>query len=145
MNQQISLGFSFPGLPPPSFPQRPRAIKGFGLALFAGILTMLAGIAATILALLFPANVPGWLAPYIWGGVIIGVLLGILIILGAFLIWVRYWALGGIFVFLCSLANVYLIMLWFITVPWWPWIIMGAGLFALIIGAIAGVLGISGK
>ncbi|MGB6681675.1 MAG: hypothetical protein WBF08_10200 [Candidatus Bathyarchaeia archaeon] len=145
MNQQISLGFPFPGLPPPSFPQRPRAIKGFGIALLAGILTMLAGIAATILALLFPANVPGWLAPYIWGGVIIGVLLGILIILGAFLIWVRYWALGGIFVFLCSLANVYLVMVWFITVPWWPWIIMGVGLFALIIGAIAGVLGISGK
>ena len=65
--------------------------------------------------------------------------------LGAFLIWVRYWALGGIIVFLCSLANVYLIMVWFITVPWWPWIIMGVGLFALIIGAIGGVLGISGK
>jgi len=145
MNHQISLGFQIPGLPPPSFPQRPRAIKGFGLALLAGIITMLAGIAATILALLFPGNVPGWLATYIWGGVVIGVLLGILIILGAFLIWVRYWALGGIFVFLCSLANVYLVMVWFITVPWWPWIIMGAGLFALIIGAIAGVLGISGK
>jgi hypothetical protein len=36
-------------------------------------------------------------------------------------------------------------MVWFITVPWWPWIIMGVGLFALIIGAIGGVLGISGK
>jgi len=145
MNQQISLGFSFPGLPPPSFPQRPRAVKGFGLALFAGILTILCGIAATIIALLFPGNVPGWLAPYIWGGVVIGVGLGVLIFLGAFLIWVRYWVLGGIIVFLCSLANVYLIMVWFITVPWWPWIIMGVGLFALILGAIGGVLGISGK
>jgi len=145
MSGQLHLAIPVPVYPPPTFPPRPRAIKGFGLSLFAGIITMLAGIAATILALLFPGDVPAWLAPYIYGGVVMGVVLGTLIFLGAFLIWLRYLALGGIIVFLASLANVYLILVYFFTMPYWPYVIMLMGLVALVIGVIGAILGISGK
>jgi hypothetical protein len=133
-----------PGFPPPTFLPRPRAVKGFALSLIAGIITILAGIAGTLLALLFPGDVPGWLAPYIYGGIVIGVILGILIFLGAFLIWQRYLALGGILVFLASLANVYLVVVYFITVVW-VYVVLAMGLIALILGVIGAILGIAGK
>ncbi len=130
--------------PPPTFIPRPRAVKGFALSLIAGIITILAGIAATLVAYLFPGDVPGWLAPYMYGGVVAGTILGILIFLGAFLIWQRYLALGGIMVFLCSLANVYLVVVYFITVVW-VYVVLAIGLIALIFGVIGAILGIAGK
>ena len=134
-----------PAYPPPTFPPRPRAVKGFALSIFAGIVTILAGIAGTLLALLFPGSAPPWLAPYIYGGVVIGVVLGTLIFLGAFLIWHRYLALGGIIVFLASLANVYLVTVYFISVLYWPYVVMIMGLVALVFGVIGAILGIAGK
>ncbi|MEM2943109.1 MAG: hypothetical protein QXT81_06775 [Candidatus Bathyarchaeia archaeon] len=145
MIDRILLAIPVPVYPPPTFPPRPRAVKGFAVSLFAGIVTMLAGIAATILGLLFPGDVPGWLAPYIYGGAVMGVILGTLIFLGAFLIWLRYLALGGIIVFLASLANVYLVLVYFFTMPYWPYVIMFMGLIALVMGVIGAILGISGK
>lgn len=112
--------------------------------MIAGIITILAGIAATLVAYMFPGNVPGWLTPYIYGGVVAGTILGILIFLGAFLIWQRYLALGGIMVFLCSLANVYLVLVYFITVVW-VYVVLAIGLIALIFGVIGAILGIAGK
>jgi len=147
MARKISLVMPVPvsAYPPPTFLPRPRAVKGFSLSIFAGIVTILAGIAGTLLCLLFPGSVPSWLQPYIYGGVVIGVILGVLIFLGAFLIWHRYLALGGIMVFLASLANVYLVVVYFISEPYWPYVVMIMGLIALIFGVIGAILGIAGK
>jgi hypothetical protein len=140
----LAIPVPVPGFPPPTFLPRPRAVRGFALSLIAGIITILAGIAGTLLAILFPGDVPGWLAPYIYGGIVVGVVLGILIFLGAFLIWQRYLALGGIIVFLASLANVYLVLVYFITVVW-VYVVLAMGLIALIFGVIGAILGIAGK
>jgi hypothetical protein len=140
----LAVPVPVPVFPAPTFLPRPRAVKGFALSLIAGIITILAGIAGTLLALLFPGDVPGWLAPYIYGGIVVGVILGILIFLGAFLIWQRYLALGGILVFLASLANVYLVLVYFITVVW-VYVVLAMGLIALIFGVIGAILGIAGK
>ncbi|MEM2107597.1 MAG: hypothetical protein QXV46_07290 [Candidatus Bathyarchaeia archaeon] len=138
------MAIPFPGLPPPTFPPRPRAVKGFVVSLIAGIMTIIAGIAGTAVAIFFPGDVPVWLAPYVLGGIVLGFVLGILIFLGAFLIWHRYLALGGIIVFFCSLANVYLIVVYFITTIW-SYLVLALGLLALIFGIIGAALGIAGK
>jgi hypothetical protein len=134
-----------PVLPTPTFLPRPRAVKGFALSIFAGILTMVAGVMATILGLLFPVDVPAWISPYIYGGAVLGLILDTIILLGAFLIWHRFLALEGIIVFLASLANIYLVLVYFFTMPYWPWVIMFTGLLALVIGVIGAVAGIAGK
>ncbi len=144
MSRQLSLVMPFPGYPPPTFPPRPRAVKGFAVSIFAGIVTIIAGIAATAVAWLFPGDVPAWLAPYTLGGIVAGLVLGILIFLGAFLVWHRYLALGGIMVFLCSLANIYLIVVYFITTVW-SYVVLALGLLALVLGVIGAILGIAGK
>ncbi|MBS7625699.1 hypothetical protein KEJ51_01455 [Candidatus Bathyarchaeota archaeon] len=138
------MAIPFPGIPPPTFPPRPRAVRGFVVSLAAGIMTIIAGIAGTAVAILFPGDVPVWLAPYVLGGIVLGFVLGILIFLGAFLIWHRYLALGGIMVFFCSLANVYLIVVYFITTIW-SYVVLALGLLALIFGIIGAALGIAGK
>ena len=145
MSSELSLMMPVPVLPTPTFLPRPRAVKGFALSIFAGILTMVAGVMATILGLLFPGDVPAWLSPYIYGGVVLGLVLGAIILLGAFLIWHRFLALGGIIVFLASLVNVYLVLVYFFTMPYWPWVIMLVGLLALVIGVIGAIAGIAGK
>ncbi len=145
MSSELSLMMPVPVLPTPTFLPRPRAVKGFALSIFAGILTMVAGVMATVLGLLFPGDVPSWLSPYIYGGVVLGLVLGAIILLGAFLIWHRFLALGGIIVFLVSLVNVYLVLVYFFTMPYWPWVIMLVGLLALIIGVIGAIAGIAGK
>ena len=145
MSSELSLMMPVPVLPTPTFLPRPRAVKGFALSIFAGILTMVAGVMATILGLLFPGDVPAWLSTYIYGGAVLGLILGTIILLGAFLIWHRFLALGGIIVFLASLANIYLVLVYFFTMPYWPWVIMFTGLLALVIGVIGAVAGIAGK
>jgi len=52
--------------------------------------------------------------------------------------------LGGIMVFLCSLANIYLIVVYFITTVW-SYVVLALGLLALVLGVIGAVLGIAGK
>jgi len=140
----IRMAIPIPGLPPPTFLPRPRAVKGFVVSLIAGIMTIIAGIAGTAVAIFFPGDVPAWLAPYVLLGIVLGFVLGILIFLGAFLIWHRYLALGGIMVFFCSLANVYLIVVYFITTIW-SYVVLALGLLALIFGIIGAALGIAGK
>lgn len=130
--------------PKPPLPPKPKATKGFVLSLIAGILTMLAGISATILTYFYVAFVPAWLIPYRLAGVALGLILGILIILGAFLIWQDSLGFGGALVFLCSLANIYLVILYFIPI-YLSFAVMGIGLVALILGLIGGVIGVFGK
>ncbi|MCZ2845322.1 MAG: hypothetical protein O2U61_02305 [Candidatus Bathyarchaeota archaeon] len=74
----------------------------------------------------------------------IGILLGLVIILGAFLIWQGYSTLGGILVFVFALANIYLAVL--IVVPvLWVYAGIAIGIIALVLGLIGGLLGILSK
>ena len=133
------LEYSKPPLPP-----KPKATKGFVLSLLAGVFTMIAGISATLLTFFYVAFVPAWLIPYRLLGAGIGLILGLLIFLGAFLIWQDSLGFGGALVFLCSLANIYLGIIWYVGVIW-RYAVLGLGLVALIFGLIGGVLGVFGK
>ena len=128
----------------PLLPPKPKATKGFVLSLIAGVLTMLAGISATILTYFYVAFVPAWLIPYRLAGAGIGLILGMLILLGAFLIWQDSLGFGGALVFLCSLANIYLVILYYIPI-YLSYAVMSIGLVALILGLIGGVTGVFGK
>jgi hypothetical protein len=125
-------------------PARSYALWGFLLSLIAGILTIVAGAAATALLYLNLPIVPSWLSPYVLAPLGVGLLLGLVIILGAFLIRLGYTTLGGIIVFVFSLANIYLALL--IVVPtlvvYWP---IAFGIVALLLGLVGGILGILGK
>lgn len=137
-----------PGPPPmagPGFlPPRPRPLWGFLLALVAGILTIISGAAATALLYANLAIVPAWLVDYWMVPMGIGILLGLVVVLGAFLTWQGYSTLGGILTFIFSLANIYLAIL--IVVPavifYAP---IAIGIVALVFGLIGGLLGILSK
>ncbi|WP_455276556.1 zinc ribbon domain-containing protein [[Eubacterium] cellulosolvens] len=137
-----------PGPPPiagPGFlPPRPRPVWGFILALIAGIATIIAGATATALLYSNLAIVPAWLVDYWMVPLGVGVLLGLVIVLGAFLIWQGYSTLGGILAFIFSLANIYLAIL--IVVPTTIiYVAIAIGIVALVLGLIAGLLGILSK
>lgn len=131
-------------IPGPAIPPRPRSVWGFILALIAGIVTIIAGAAATAILFANLALVPAWLANYWMAPLGIGILLGLVIILGAFLIWQGYSTLGGILVFVFALANIYLAVL--IVVPaLWVYVAIAIGIIALVLGLIGGLLGILSK
>jgi len=137
-----------PGPPPmagPGFlPPRPRPVWGFILALLAGIATIIAGATATALLYSNLAIVPAWLVDYWMVPLGVGVLLGLVVVLGAFLIWQGYSTLGGILAFIFSLANIYLAIL--IVVPTTIiYVAIAIGIVALVLGLIAGLLGILSK
>jgi len=138
----MSQFFDFPPL---WLPPKPKASKATACSLISGILTMLAGVAATAFAWLYIAFVPAFLAPYWWAGIVAGIVLGLIIILGAFVIWQGSLGFGGAIVFLTSLLNIYLISVWFIPVDPWRYAILGIGALAIIFGLIGGTLGIFGK
>ena len=142
------LGGPMPGgpMPPPvpGIPPRPRSVWGFILSLIAGIVTIIAGAAATAILFSNLALVPAWLANYWIAPLGIGILLGLVIILGAFLIWQGYSTLGGILVFVFALANIYLAIL--IVVPTiWVYAGIALGIVALVLGLIGGLLGVLSK
>jgi hypothetical protein len=138
----MSQFFDFPPL---WLPPKPKASKATAFSLLSGIFTMIAGIAATALAWLYIAFVPPLLAPYWWAPIVIGIVLGLIIILGAFVIWQGSLGFGGAIVFLTSLLNIYLIAVWFIPVDPWRYAIIALGTLALIFGLIGGTLGVFGK
>jgi hypothetical protein len=128
----------------PAIPPRPRSVWGFLLSLVAGIVTIIAGAAATAILFANLAVVPAWLANYWMAPLGIGILLGLVIILGAFLIWQGYSTLGGILVFVFALANIYLAVL--IVVPvLWVYAGIAIGIIALVLGLIGGLLGVLSK
>jgi hypothetical protein len=129
---------------PPILPPKPKATKAFALSIVSGILTILAGVAATVLTFFYPAFVPAWLMPYRLLGLGIGLILGIIILLGAFLIWHDSLGFGGAIVFLASMANLYLIVLWWVPVIF-SYVVMVLGLLAIIFGFIGGIMGVFGK
>jgi len=137
----------FPGPPPmpfPLFPVRPSATWGFILSLIAGIVAIIAGAAATAVLYINLPLVPAWLSPYVIAFLGVGLLLGLVVILGAFLIRLGYTTLGGIIAFVFSLANIYIALL--IVVPTLQvYAAIAAGIVALILGMIGGILGILGK
>ncbi len=130
---------------PMIFPQgRSYALWGFLLSLIAGILAIVAGASATALLYLNTAIVPSWLAPYVLAPLGVGLLLGLVVILGAFLIRLGYTTLGGIIAFVFSLANIYLALL--IVVPTMEvYAPIALGIVALLFGLVGGILGILGK
>jgi hypothetical protein len=139
------FGGPMPGpIPGPAIPPRPRSVWGFLLSLVAGIVTIIAGAAATAILFANLAVVPAWLANYWMAPLGIGILLGLVIILGAFLIWQGYSTLGGILVFVFALANIYLAVL--IVVPvLWVYAGIAIGIIALVLGLIGGLLGVLSK
>ncbi len=134
-----------PGMVPfPFLPPRARALWGFILSLVAGLVTVIAGAAATAILYANLGIVPAWLAPYWMAFLGAGLLLGLVVILGAFLIWLGYTTLGGIIAFVFSLANIYLALL--IVVPTtYVYLPIAAGIVALVLGMVGGILGILGK
>jgi len=135
------------GPPPgmiPFLPPRPSALWGFILSLVAGIMAIVAGSAATAILYLNLALVPAWLQPYVIAFLGAGLLLGLVVILGAFLIRLGYTTLGGIIAFVFSLANIYLALL--IVVPTlYVYAPIALGIAALILGMVGGILGLAGK
>ena len=139
------MAMAGPPMAGPGFlPPRPRPLWGFLLALVAGILSIIAGAAATAILYSNLALVPAWLIDYWMVPMGVGVLLGLVIILGAFLIWQGYSTLGGILTFIFSLANIYLAILIVVPVVW-IYVSISMGVVALILGLIAGLLGILSK
>ncbi|MBS7625831.1 zinc ribbon domain-containing protein [Candidatus Bathyarchaeota archaeon] len=140
---------AIPGPPPgmvpvPFLPPRPSALWGFILSLVAGIVTIIAGAAATAILYANLPLVPAWLAPYWLAFLGVGLLLGLVVVLGSFLIRLGYTTLGGIIAFVFSLANIYLALL--IMVPTtWVYLPIAAGIVALVLGMVGGILGILGK
>ena len=130
---------------PLTLPPRPKATKATVLSLLAGIFTMIAGIAATVFTYLYIAFVPFWLQSYWLAGLVAGVVLGLIIILGTFVIWQGSLGFGGAIVFLTSLLNLYLIVIWWIPVDPWRYAILALGLLALIFGVLGGILSVFGK
>ena len=130
------------GLGPPFMPPRPRAIWGFIFLLAASILVMIngffvfygLGISAPWVATWF-----FWLWSWAvsWGvattGTVViglGVVLGLCLMLAAFLTYVGYETFGGIIGFICALLS----------------IVIGGGFFAgLALGLIGGILAILRK
>lgn len=129
---------------PPILPPKPKATKAFSLSIVSGILTILAGVAATVLTFFYPAFVPAWLMPYRLLGLGLGLILGIIILLGAFLIWHDSLGFGGAIVFMASMANLYLIVLYLVPVIF-SYVVMVLGLLAIIFGFIGGIMGVFGK
>jgi DNA-directed RNA polymerase subunit RPC12/RpoP len=133
-----------PGLPIPIMPPKPSATWGFILSLIAGIVAIIAGASATAILWTNLAIVPAWLSPYIIAFLGVGILLGLVVILGAFLIRLGYTTLGGIIAFVFSLANIYVALL--IVVPTlFVYAAIAIGIVALILGLIGGILGILGR
>jgi len=125
-------------------PARSYATWGFILSLIAGILSIVAGAAATAVLYLNTPLVPSWLLPYTLAPLGVGLLLGLVIILGAFLIRLGYTTLGGIIAFVFSLANIYLAIL--VEVPTLQvYAPIAVGIVALLFGLVGGVMGILGK
>jgi hypothetical protein len=123
---------------------RSYSLWGFILSMIAGILTIVAGAAAAAILYMNLPIVPAWLSPYVIAFLGVGLLLGLVIILGAFLIRLGYTTLGGIIAFVFSLANIYLALL--IVVPTlWVYGAIALGIAALLLGMIGGILGILGK
>ncbi|MCK5603370.1 hypothetical protein KAR91_15910, partial [Candidatus Pacearchaeota archaeon] len=134
-----------PGPAGPSFlPPKPRALWGFLMSLMAGILSIIAGAAATAILFANLVVVPAWLANYWMVPLGVGMLLGLVIILGAFLIWQGYSTLGGILVFVFALANIYVAILMVVPVTW-VYAGIGIGIVALVLGMVGGILGILSK
>jgi hypothetical protein len=120
------------------------SLWGFILSMIAGILTIVAGAAAAAILYMNLPIVPAWLSPYVIAFLGVGLLLGLVIILGSFLIRLGYTTLGGIIAFVFSLANIYLALL--IVVPTlWVYGAIALGIAALLLGMIGGILGILGK
>jgi DNA-directed RNA polymerase subunit RPC12/RpoP len=133
-----------PGFPIPIMPPKPSATWGFILSLIAGIVAIIAGAAATAILWTNLAIVPAWLSPYIIAFLGVGILLGLVVILGAFLIRLGYTTLGGIIAFVFSLANIYVALL--IVVPtMFVYAAIAVGIVALVLGMIGGILGILGR
>ncbi|MBS7622628.1 zinc ribbon domain-containing protein [Candidatus Bathyarchaeota archaeon] len=133
-----------PPMPLPLIPVRPSATWGFILSLIAGIIAIVAGAAATAVLYINLPVVPAWLSPYVIAFLGVGLLLGLVVILGAFLIRLGYTTLGGIIAFVFSLANIYIALL--IVVPTLQvYAAIVAGIVALILGMVGGILGILGK
>ena len=133
-----------PGFPVPIMPPKPSATWGFILSLVAGIVAIIAGAAATAILWTNLAIVPAWLSPYIIAFLGVGILLGLVVILGAFLIRLGYTTLGGIIAFVFSLANIYVALL--IVVPsLFVYAAIAVGIVAMILGLIGGILGILGR
>jgi uncharacterized membrane protein len=131
-------------MPFPLMPGRSYSLWGFILSMIAGILTIVAGAAAAAILYMNLPIVPAWLSPYVIAFLGVGLLLGLVIILGAFLIRLGYTTLGGIIAFVFSLANIYLALL--IVVPTlWVYGAIALGIAALLLGMIGGILGILGK
>jgi len=131
-------------MPLPLIPFRPSATWGFVLSLIAGIVAIIAGAAATAVLYINLPLVPAWLSPYVIAFLGVGLLLGLVVILGAFLIRLGYTTLGGIIAFVFSLANIYIALL--IVVPTLQvYAAIAAGIVALILGMVGGILGILGK
>ncbi|WP_455277649.1 hypothetical protein [[Eubacterium] cellulosolvens] len=129
---------------PGFLPPRARPVWGFILALLSGIVTIIAGAGATTVLYANLALVPAWLVDYWMIPLGLGILLGLVIILGAFLVWQGYSTIGGILTFIFALANIYLAILIVV-----PVIIMyvpiAIGIVAVVLGLIAGLLGILSK
>jgi hypothetical protein len=133
-----------PGFPIPIMPPKPSATWGFILSLIAGIVAIIAGAAATAILWTNLPIVPAWLSPYIIAFLGVGILLGLVVILGSFLIRLGYTTLGGIIAFVFSLANIYVALL--IVVPTlFVYAPIAIGIVALVLGLIGGILGILGR
>jgi hypothetical protein len=144
MGAPIGPPMGAPGFPIPIMPPKPSATWGFILSLIAGIVAIIAGAAATAILWTNLAIVPAWLSPYIIAFLGVGILLGLVVILGAFLIRLGYTTLGGIIAFVFSLANIYVALL--IVVPsLFVYAAIAIGIVALILGLIGGILGILGR
>jgi hypothetical protein len=125
-------------------PPKPRPVWGFLLALLAGIVAIIAGAGATTVLYANLALVPAWLVDYWMIPLGIGILLGLIVILGAFLVWQGYSTLGGILTFIFALANIYLAILVVVPVIM-IYVPIAIGIVAVVLGIIAGFLGILSK
>jgi len=136
------ISLPFPSLGPEFLQSRP--VWGFLLALISGIVAIIAGAGATTVLYANLALVPAWLVDYWMIPLGIGILLGLVVILGAFLVWQGYSTLGGILAFIFALANIYLAIL--IVVPvMMMYVPIVIGIVAVVLGTIAGFLGILSK
>ncbi|MCW4033713.1 MAG: hypothetical protein NWF08_10050 [Candidatus Bathyarchaeota archaeon] len=135
------ISLPFPSLGSGFLPPRARPVWGFLLALISGIVAIIAGAGATTVLYANLALVPAWLVDYWMIPLGIGILLGLVVILGAFLVWQGYSTLGGILAFIFALANIYLAIL--IVVPvMMMYVPIVIGIAAVVLGLIAGLLGI---
>ena len=112
-----------PAVPPP---EAKKPMAGFVLSLIAGILILINGLAVSAIGALFFTVAPGLGALLM----AIGVLFGILVIVGAVLMYKGSTTAGGVLVILFGILSI---------------VIGGGFIIGLILAIIGGALGIAGK